>query len=76
MIGDLRGPTLHSVGPDAPLAEAIAVMTRHAVRRLPVVQDGHLLGIVSLADLARRRDPGSVLAAIASAEPLLDGDTD
>ena len=53
------------------LSEVIGVMTRYAVRRVPVVEDGHLLGIVSLADLARRRDPGSVLAAIASAEPLL-----
>jgi CBS domain-containing protein len=73
-IGELRGPVLHSVGPDALLAEVVAVMTHHAVRRVPVVEDGHLLGIVSLADLARRRDPGSVLAAIASAEPLLPDD--
>src|SRR6478609_5267632 len=70
-IGELRGPALHSVTPDALLAEVVAVMTQHAVRRVPVVEDGHLVGIVSLADLARRRDPGSVLAAIASAEPLL-----
>ena len=42
------------------------------MRRLPVVEDGHLLGIVTLADLARRRDPGSALAAIACAEPALD----
>ncbi|MFT3855185.1 MAG: CBS domain-containing protein [Ilumatobacteraceae bacterium] len=71
-IGELRGPALHSVSPDALLSEVIAVMTQHAVRRVPVVEDGHLQGIVSLADLARRRDPGSVLAAIACAEPLLD----
>jgi len=70
-IGELRGPALHTVGPDVLLSEVIGVMTRYAVRRVPVVEDGHLLGIVSLADLARRRDPGSVLAAIASAEPLL-----
>ena len=73
-IGELRGPALHSVSPDALLAEVIAVMTQFAVRRVPVIEDGHLLGIVSLADLARRRDPGSVLAAIAAAEPLLDED--
>jgi len=70
--GDLLGPTLHVVGPDAMLSEAIQVMVNHAVRRVPVVEDGHLLGIVTLADLARRRDPGSVLAAIAVAEPTSD----
>lgn len=73
-IGELRGPALHTVSPDALLADVVVVMTQQAVRRVPVVEDGHLVGIVSLADLARRRDPGSVLAAIACAEPLLDED--
>ncbi|MCU1501457.1 MAG: oxidoreductase [Ilumatobacteraceae bacterium] len=66
---ELCGPMLHTVRPDALLAEAIQVMVHHSVRRVPVVEDGHLLGIVTLADLARRRDPGSVLASIATAEP-------
>ncbi len=71
---ELTGTMLHSVGPDSLLADAIQVMVHHAVRRVPVVEDGHLLGIVTLADLAKRRDPGSVLAMIATAEPTLDPD--
>jgi CBS domain-containing protein len=71
-VGSLRGPKLHTVAPSATLAEAVGAMVAHAVRRLPVVEDGHLLGVVTLADLARRRDPGSALAAIACAEPALD----
>ncbi len=71
-LDQLRGPMLHTVGPDATLAETVGAMVTHAVRRIPVVEDGHLLGIVTLADLARRRDPGSALAAIACAEPELD----
>jgi hypothetical protein len=31
-------------------------MEAHAVRRVPVVDDGHPVGIVSLADLALRPD--------------------
>ncbi len=70
-IGALLGPALFSVGPEVALFEVIGAMTHHAVRRIPVVEDGHLLGIITLADLAKRRDPGSVLAAIAATEPTL-----
>jgi CBS domain-containing protein len=50
-----------------------AVMRQEAVRRVPVVDDdGRLVGMVSLGDLARTRDPGSVLADISAAEPNND----
>ena len=66
---DLGGLALHAVAPDALLGEVIRMMLQYAVRRVPVVQDGHLLGIVTLGDLAKRRDPGSVLAGLCNAEP-------
>ncbi len=65
----LGGVALHSVPPDALLSEVIRVMLQYAVRRVPVVEDGHLLGIVTLGDLAKHRDPGSVLASLCNAEP-------
>jgi CBS domain-containing protein len=40
--------------PDMDLEEAAALMVRHKVRRLPVVEDGRLAGIVSLDDIAVR----------------------
>ena len=40
-----------TIGPDAPLDEAIALMDQHGIRHLPVVEDGRLLGIVSNRDL-------------------------
>jgi signal-transduction protein with cAMP-binding, CBS, and nucleotidyltransferase domain len=43
-------------------------MRTHAVRRLPVVEDGRPLGVVSLGDLAAAEDPHSVLAQISVAE--------
>ncbi|URM89057.1 CBS domain-containing protein [Streptomyces sp. MRC013] len=57
------------VGPDDEVATAVRLMRRHAVRRLPVVEDGRPLGVVSLGDLAVSQDPGSALADISRAEP-------
>jgi CBS domain-containing protein len=42
-------------------------MREHEVRRLPVVRDDRPVGIVSLGDLARERDPDSALADISAA---------
>ena len=42
-----------TVGPDAELEEAATIMERYAVHRLPVVQDGQLIGVLSLKDIAR-----------------------
>ncbi|MEV0091042.1 CBS domain-containing protein [Streptomyces sp. NPDC050738] len=55
------------VSPDDEVAAAISLMRKHAVRRLPVVQDGRPLGLVSLGDLARDLEPGSVLGEISGA---------
>jgi CBS domain-containing protein len=51
------------------LKKAADVMRDHSVRRLPVVQDGSLVGIVSLGDLAVREDPDSLLGEISAAPP-------
>jgi CBS domain-containing protein len=40
--------------PDMDLEEAAALMVRHRVRRLPVMDEGRLAGIVSLDDIAVR----------------------
>ncbi|MFI1564701.1 CBS domain-containing protein [Streptomyces sp. NPDC020490] len=57
------------VGPDDPVSAAVALMRAHAVRRLPVVEDGLPVGVISLGDLAEAEDPGSALADISRAEP-------
>ncbi|MFZ3567193.1 CBS domain-containing protein [Streptomyces sp. BH097] len=58
-----------AVGPDDEVSAAVALMREHAVRRLPVVQDGQAVGMVSLGDLALTRDPASALADISGADP-------
>jgi len=40
-----------TIGPDATVQEAATQMIKNSVRRLPVVEDGALLGLISVADL-------------------------
>lgn len=58
-----------TLGPDDAVVEAARLMGDRAIRRLPVVDNGSLVGIVSLGDLAEDRDPGSVLGEISEAPP-------
>jgi CBS domain-containing protein len=61
--------TLVTLTPDATIDAAAQVMREQALRRLPVVEDRRVVGIVSIGDLARERDPGSALADISAAAP-------
>jgi signal-transduction protein with cAMP-binding, CBS, and nucleotidyltransferase domain len=51
------------------IAEAVRLMRENTVRRLPVIDNGQVVGLVSLGDLAARRDDNSALADISAAEP-------
>jgi CBS domain-containing protein len=55
--------------PEDSVQAAIETMRLHAVRRIPVVEDGRPVGIVSIGDLAEDRDPRSLLGAISAAGP-------
>ncbi|SDI39403.1 CBS domain-containing protein [Nonomuraea jiangxiensis] len=67
-VREACSPSVEAIGPDTTLEQAIQLMRSHAVRRLPVVEDGRAVGIVSLGDLALERDPDSALAGISAAE--------
>ena len=45
--------------PNEPLEQALATMAAEQVRRLPVVEDGRLVGILAQADVARTAEPSS-----------------
>ena len=62
-------PDLTVLGPESTAQEAASLMRERAVRRLPVVEDGRPIGVVSLGDLAVERDPSSTLADISVAPP-------
>lgn len=59
-VSDVMTHDPESVAPDTPLADVVALMERRGFKRLPVVRDGKVVGIVSrtnfLRVLARRLD--------------------
>lgn len=60
---------LTTVSPDQGAGDAARIMSEKAIRRLPVMKDNQLLGIVSLGDLAVHLDKKSCLASISEAAP-------
>lgn len=53
-VGEIASRELVTIDPQQDLDEALRLMARHQVRRLPVVEeDGKLVGIVAQADIAR-----------------------
>jgi CBS domain-containing protein len=58
-----------TVSPEDDIGAAVETMRDRAVRRLPVVEGGQPVGILSIGDLAMERDPNSALADISSAPP-------
>ena len=58
-----------TVSPDDTVERAVNLMREHAVRRLPVVENGSPIGIVSIGDLAVDREPDSALADISATDP-------
>jgi CBS domain-containing protein len=68
-LGEVCSQQIHSLAPDAEVGEAIQLMQERAIRRIPVVEDGSAVGIVSLGDLAIARDRQSCLGQISAAPP-------
>ncbi len=56
-----------SLSPEASVDEAVRLMRNNAVRRVPVVEGGRPVGIVTIGDLAIEEDPSSALADISAA---------
>ena len=52
-VKDAMSKNVHVIAPDASLAAAAMALESEGVKRLPVVADGHLVGVVSRADLVR-----------------------
>jgi CBS domain-containing protein len=53
---DIITNDLETVDPDTDVEEALDIMGRNQVRRLPVVEDGTLVGMISIGDLAVKQD--------------------
>lgn len=44
---------LYTVGTETSLAEAALLMLRHHIRRLPVIEDGRVVGVINRSDIVR-----------------------
>jgi CBS domain-containing protein len=62
-IADVMTKDVVSAGPDTPLRDIAMLMEKHAIKRIPIVRDGSLVGLVSRAN---------ILQAVASAPPALE----
>ncbi|MGW8195437.1 MAG: CBS domain-containing protein [Desulforhopalus sp.] len=51
LVGDIMTPEVITIGPDTHKLLVLDTMIKKHVRRLPVVEDGSLLGIVYISDL-------------------------
>jgi signal-transduction protein with cAMP-binding, CBS, and nucleotidyltransferase domain len=68
-VGPLSSSGLIGVNADDDAGVAARLMREHAVRRLPVIDNGQVAGMVSLGDLALEGDPASALAQVSLANP-------
>ena len=69
LVADVYSQALIAVEVDNDLDEALQLMARHQVRRLPVVEHGGLVGIVAQADIALRENEKTGQLVEAISEP-------
>jgi len=68
-VGEICSRELTTLSPNDAIGDAEKVMRDRAIRRLPVVEGGRPVCIVSLGDLAVERSPESTLGGISAAPP-------
>lgn len=67
-VGPLCSAKLVGVDAGSDLAEAEQLMRENAIRRLPVIDGGQIVGIVSIGDLAAAADVDTPLASVSRAQ--------
>ena len=68
-VGEICSRELTTLSPNDAIGDAEKTMRDRAIRRLPVVEGGRPVGIVSLGDLAVEKNPDSTLGGISAAPP-------
>ncbi len=54
-LGEVMTSPVQSVAPGHDVIDALSLMTRRRIRHLPVVEDGRMIGFVSIGDLVKYR---------------------
>lgn len=52
-VGDIMSKILTTAGPETPIEVAVQRMANHKVRRLPIMEGGKVIGIITVTDLAK-----------------------
>lgn len=52
-VADVMTDKLYSVAPETPVQDVVQLMERHRIKRVPVLENGQLVGIVTRANLLR-----------------------
>jgi CBS domain-containing protein len=52
-VGELMSHPVVSVNPDIPIEACMALMTERHFRHLPVIEEGRLIGVVSIGDIGK-----------------------
>jgi CBS domain-containing protein len=68
-VGEVCSPDLVTVRPDEDADTAVRRMRERSVRRVPVVENGQPVGVLSIGDMAIERDERSALADISAERP-------
>jgi CBS domain-containing protein len=53
LVSDIMSSIAQTAEPDTPLEVAVQRMINHKIRRLPVLEKGKIVGIVTVTDLAK-----------------------
>ena len=70
-VHELMTSRVATAAPDTDASAAAGIMASEQVRRLPVIEQGRLVGMVSLADLSRR--PDYMMEAAEALEDICSG---
>lgn len=68
-VGDICSAEVATLSPDDSVDDAVRLIRDKAVRRVPVVEGGKPVGVVSIGDLAIDLDSRSALAEVSAAPP-------
>jgi CBS domain-containing protein len=68
-LGEICSTDVATVEADEEVDKVEKMMREKAIRRIPVVESGRPVGVISLGDLALQRDKKSALADISEAPP-------
>lgn len=68
-LAEVCSRELTTVSPDDQIETVVRLMREHAIRRLPVVKRARPVGILTMGDIAMKRDADSALAEVSAAPP-------